>query len=465
MNGQVPDHQGDAVCSIWPTRRQITGPLQSAISRPVVGIGLRRRLDLIAARRERHAAITDPELMAMWQTRAFNEVWLSATQRIRFYAEWKRRHDLPDQVNEIGELAQFPVLKRSDIDDSFETIAQDLAPCHFVYSGGTTGNSRRFPRGSEDSLVTYANHYLGRSWAGISPGDSIVSIWGHEHLFGSGKMGQVKKIIRSTKDWLINTQRLNAYRLDKASVAAYFGAIRSRPGSVIISYVSVIRKLLDFVEQSGIDGCSARVRAVIFCGETVNARDIDRVRKILSSVPLIEYGMMETGAMAYSHPESSTLTFFWDAFHCHATSERELIVTSLQPMRFPLINYSTEDRIEPLNSVTTLPFRCARISGRKSDIFQLKLHGGQIIEVNGELILEVLDVIPEVYAYIIRHKDRMLDIAMQLALGQELHVIRGRFLRELKRDLPNIDESTITFSQLDHEPQTIAGKRQVLLRA
>lgn len=460
MDGQVPDHQLDAIYSM-----QMTTPLQRVISRLVVRIGLRRRLDLIAARRERHAAITDPELMAIWQTRAFNQIWPRATQRIRFYAEWKRRYGLPDQVNDIGELAQFPVLKRSDIDGSFETIAEDLAPCHFVYSGGTTGNCRRFPRGSEDSLVTYANTYLGRSWAGISPGDSIVFIWGHEHLFGSGKMGRVKKIVRSTKDWLINTRRLNAYRVDRASVAAHFDAIRSRPGSVIISYVSVIRKLLDFVEQSGSDGCSARVRAVIFCGETVMAKDIDRVRKILGSVPLIEYGMMETGAMAYSCPESSALTFFWDAFHCHATRNRELIVTSLQAMRFPLINYGTEDRIEPLNGVATLPFRCARVSGRTSDMFQLKLHGGQTIEVNAELILDVLDVIPEVCAYAIRHKDRTLDIAAQLAVGQELDVIRGRFLREIKRELPNIDESTITFSPLDHERKTIAGKRQVMLPA
>ena len=113
-------------------------------------------------------------------------------------------------------------LRRSDIDDNFETIAEDLAPCDFVYSGGTTGNSRRFPRGSEDALVAYANQYLGRSWAGISPGDSIVSIWGHEHLFGSGRLGQIKKIIRSAKDWLIDTKRLNAYRLDEASVSSLF---------------------------------------------------------------------------------------------------------------------------------------------------------------------------------------------------------------------------------------------------
>jgi phenylacetate-coenzyme A ligase PaaK-like adenylate-forming protein len=464
MNGQVPNDRADAASCGGTTRRRLTAPLRNGISRLVVGVGLRHRLDLIEARRERHASVTDPEQMAIWQTNAFNQIWVSATQRIRFYAEWKRRHGLPDQVKEIGEITQFPILRRDDIDDSFKAIAEDLAPCDFVYSGGTTGNSRRFPRGSEDSLVTYANQYLGRSWAGISPGDSIVSIWGHEHLFGAGRMGQVKKVIRATKDWLIDTQRLNAYRLDEASVAAYFDAIRCRPGAVIIAYVSAIRKLLDFVERAGIDGCSARIRALIFCGEAVIARDLDRARKILGTVPLIEYGMMETGAMAYSCPQSSSLTFFWDAFHCHATSDRELVVTSLQPMRFPLINYGTEDRIEPLDGVPMLPFRCARILGRKSDIFQLKLSGGKVIEVYGELILDILDVIPEASSFVIRHKDRTLDVAVQLAAGQDLDAIRGRFLREIRRELSGLDESAITFSSLDRERQTMAGKRQVLVR-
>ena len=464
MSVEVPHCQANAAGSKRPTPNRVAARLQTAISRVVVGIGLRRRLDLIETRRALHAEIIDPNLMAAWQTRAFNRVWRDATQRIRFYAEWKSRHGLPNHLNAIDELTQFPILRRSDIDDNFETIAEDLAPCHFVYSGGTTGNSRRFPQGREDIRVIYANQYLGRSWAGISPGDRIVSIWGHEHLFGSGRLGQINKIIRSSKDWLVNTRRLNAYRLDEASVATYFDAIRLRPGSVVISYPSAIRKLLEFVEQSAIDGRSAQIRAVIFCGETVTTRDMDRVRKILGSVPLIEYGMMETGAMAYSSSKCSALTFIWDAFHCHATSDHELIVTSLQPMCLPLINYGTEDRIEPLDRVASLPYRCARVSGRMGDIFQLRMQGGQTIEVHGELIFDILDVIPEVYAFVVHHRDQMLDIAVQLPPDYDLNVIRDRFLREIKREFPALDVSTIIFSRLDRAPQTIAGKRRIVVQ-
>ena len=133
----IDDCQANAAGSMWSKSNRATAGLQRAISRVVVGIGMRRRLDLIETRRALHAEITDPELMAAWQTRAFNQIWRDATQRIRFYAEWKSRHGLPDQLKEIGELTQFPILRRSDIDDNFETIAEDSAPCHFVYSGGT----------------------------------------------------------------------------------------------------------------------------------------------------------------------------------------------------------------------------------------------------------------------------------------------------------------------------------------
>lgn len=464
MNGDVLLRRFDATDLGGCVRHRLAERLQNIISRLVVEIALRYRLDVIAARRARHAAITDPELMATWQVAAFNQIWLDVTRRIRFYAAWKRRHGLPDQIKEISELTQFPIMGRDDIDENIKSIEEDVAPCQFVYTGGTTGNARRFPRGREDHLLTYANQYLGRSWAEIAPGDNIIYIWGHEHLFGAGAMGHIKKSVRTAKDWLIGTERLNAYRLDKASVGSYFNAIRSRPGSVVIAYVSAIRKLMDFIEQTGADGRSARVRAVILCGETVIARDMDRVRDILGSIPLIEYGMQETGAMAYSSPENSELTFFWDAFHCHAASDRELVVTSLQPMRFPLVNYGTEDRIEPLNGRSTLPFRCARISGRKSDIIRLRLCGGQMVEINGELILDVLDVIPQVHAYFIHQKDQTLDIAVQLGADQQLDVIHSRFLREIKREFPNLDESTITFSTLDRERQTAAGKRQLLHR-
>jgi len=442
----------------------LTAGVQRRVARLVVGIGLRHRLELLAARQARHRSIVEPERMARWQLEAFNEIWRRATERYRFYADWRRRHGLPGRLEDIAELAKFPVLRKSDIETSFPIIAEDAAPCRFVSTGGSTGPSQLFPRGSGDDALLYSNMYLGRSWAGIRPGDDIVLIWGHEHLYGFGAKGRLVKTKRQIMDWLIGTRRLNVYRLDEESVAAYFEAIRARPGVVVIGYVSALRKLLDFVERSGVAGSEAHIRAVVFCAETVRPADLRRAQTLLGATPLIEYGMAETGAIAYSRPDSSAPTFFWDAVHCHLTGERELVVTTLQPLSFPLINFGTEDRVEPLDAAPALPFRCARIVGRTRDVLALRLRSGRVAEVHSDLIEECLDLVPHIRSYFIHQKGETIDIAVKMASEQELAEVRSRFLREIARRFADLDAATITFSLLKDEPKTIAGKRKIVLR-
>jgi phenylacetate-CoA ligase len=445
-------------------RPRLAAALQRRVSKAVVGIGLRDRLALLEQRKALHASITEPDRMARWQVDAFNQVWRGATTRYRFYADWRRRHGLPEQLGDLAALRDFPVLRKADIEASLESIAQDAAPCRFAGTGGSSGPSCWFPRSDGDDRLLHSSMYLGRSWAGIRPGDDIVLIWGHEHLYGFGAKGHVVKAKRRAMDWLIGTRRLNVYHLDDNSVAAYFDAICSRPGAVVVGYVSAIRKLLQYVESSGIDGRKARVRGVIFCSETVFPKDIERVRTILGSTPLIEYGMGETGVMAYSRPDNTALTFFWDAIRCHVAAGDELIVTTLQPRHFPLINYGTGDRVEPLDGPATLPFRCARIIGRTRDVLALRLCDERIVETHSELLEDCLDLVSEVRSYFIHQKGEAIDIAVRVEPRAELDAVRRRFLQVVSGQLPGIDEATLTFSRLEREPRTIAGKRQYILR-
>lgn len=436
----------------------------SSLPRLVVGLGLRERIALLDERRALHREIVAPDRIARYQRDAFNAVWRMATRRYRFYADWQRRHRLPDRLADIAELSHFPVLRKDEIDGNFPTIAEDARPCGFIGSGGSSGPSSWFPRGAEDHAFLHSNMYLGRAWAGIAPGDNIVLIWGHDHLHGFGVKGRLKRAKRRLLDRLIGTERLSVYRLDDATVAAYFARIRARPGAVVVGYVSAIRKLLDFVESSGRDGRDARIRAVVFCSETVFAGDLERVRSLLGAVPLIEYGMGESGVMAYSSPQSSALTFFWDAFHCHLTEAAELIATSLQPFRFPLINYGTGDRVQALSGAGELPFRCARVAGRTRTVLSLTLRDGRIVDVHSELLEDCLDLVPEVRSYFIQQRGDRIDIAVRTIGDSDLQGVRRRFLDTVARQCAGLDDSRLTFSRLVREPYTVAGKRQYVLR-
>lgn len=430
----------------------------------VVSIGLGDRLELLAERQARHAMITDPDAMAQWQVAAFNRIWRSATQRYRFYADWQRRHGLPERIADLAEIARFPVLRNRDIEENFASIAADAQPCRLVRTGGSTGRPRHFPRGKEDDLLHYTNMYLGRAWAGISPGDDIALIWSHTHLFGHGLKGYLNLAKRHLKDWLIGTRRLSAYSLNDDSVAAYFANIRARPGTTVVGYASCIRKLLDYVERSGIDGRAAQVRAVIFCSETVFQNDLDRVRRFLGAAPLVEYGMQETGVMGYSRPDSGDLTFFWDAFHGHVIEDQELAITTLLPVRFPLVNYGTEDRVEPLDGAEAPPFRCARVLGRMRDVLSLPMKSGRMVDTHSDFFFDILQVDEGVRSFFVHQKGDRIDIAVVAPSRDDLVRIERRFFHEVAREFPDLDRSKITFSFLEREPYTIAGKRRYLLR-
>lgn len=419
---------------------------------------------MLEERQERHRDVVDADEMARQQLVAFNSVWRLARRRYRFYADWQKRHGLDDEITDLEELRRFPILRKEHIAEHFGLIAEDSRPCGFIGTGGSEGPSMSFPRGPEDAAFLHSNMYLGRSWAGISPGDNIVLIWGHEHLHGLGLRGRINKAKRHLMDRLIGTERLNVYRLDHESVAAYFERIAARPGAVVVGYVSAIRKLLDFVERTGVDGRGAGIRAVIFCSETVFPRDLERARSLLGTVPLIEYGMGETGVMAYSTPQSSILTFLWDAFHCHVTDSSELIVTTLQPFRLPLINYGTGDRVEISRDAQLLPFRCTRIVGRTRTVLGLPLRDGRMIDVHSELIEDCLDLVPEVRSYFVHQKADTIDIAVRAAGATDLPAIRRRFLDVIARHNADLDDARVTFSHLKTEPMTVAGKRRYVLR-
>src|SRR5579883_1011594 len=99
--------------------------VQRHVARLVVGLGLRHRLMLLAERQARHRTIVAPDAIERWQLDAFNRIWAGATQRFRFYADWKRRHRLPDRIGAMADLTGFPVLRATDIEQNLEGIVED----------------------------------------------------------------------------------------------------------------------------------------------------------------------------------------------------------------------------------------------------------------------------------------------------------------------------------------------------
>jgi hypothetical protein len=63
----------------------------------------------------------------------------------------------------------------------------------WVTTGGSIGEPARYPSGTTEADLAWANMYLGRGWWGIRPFDEHVMLRGHSHPFGTGLKGRVAR--------------------------------------------------------------------------------------------------------------------------------------------------------------------------------------------------------------------------------------------------------------------------------
>lgn len=423
---------------------------------------LSSRLHALASSIETYKSVSNPSQIRAIQLAKFNDVWRKAYKRYTFYKLWKKKHDLPDQAASLEELSQFPVLRKSDLRACLEWIEQEVSSCEWVTTGGSTGEPFRFPISQQDSDLFYVNTYTGRSWWGLKPLDRIVMIWGHSHLFGQGRLSRIKCLERSFRDYLINTKRLNAYRLNSDNLRFYHHAIMRESNAAIISYTSAFRKMLDYIEDSQNRPIPASVKWIILTAETVDERDKERVRRLFDLEPIVEYGMAECGVIAYSDPETHDLRFLWDSFLCQV-QEGELVLSTISDRLFPLIRYGSGDRVKEPDSCDSV-LSASSMEGRVNDTIDIPLSSGTM-KVHSEIFTHVIKAMPDVQSFLISQmKDNIIKVALLLKAKQPLDSYQREFMNKIKLEFPDIVASKITFEALDEEKKTLAGKHKFILK-
>ena len=403
---------------------------------------LRRRLGAIAEKRRVYELPVKPEEVAARQIHRFNAVWRRCYETIPFYAWWRREHGLPAGISELTELDGFPVLTKSLIRKHQKLVLEGGTAKKYVSTGGSTGEPARFPTGPMDALTTYVDLYVGRSWHGVQPLDVMLLFWGHSHLFGTGIRGVLADYRRRAYDPVVNIRRLNAYDVSARTIARYYAVFRDSNPQVIAGYTSCIYKLARYIADNGPDrGDKARLKAVILTAETVTASDIELLEEVFQVPVVVEYGMAETGAIAYSRENPHKLRVFWDSVIARRGDGGILRVTTISERVFPLINYRTDD------------------VGRAQDVLRIELIDGGELEVTGILLVHVLKAYSNVYSIQFEQVDRT-RIGISLVSDRELDLERVKryFLRELARDHGRVASSSVEMRQVEAVGRTLAVK-------
>ena len=78
---------------------------------------IRKRLTVVGDTAREMAQYSTRAEIETFQLRRFNNVWRTAYMNIPFYAGWRERYGLPEKIDNLAELDNWPVLTKADLRD------------------------------------------------------------------------------------------------------------------------------------------------------------------------------------------------------------------------------------------------------------------------------------------------------------------------------------------------------------
>ncbi len=425
---------------------------------------LRRRLSALDGLAVTYAQPGDAQAIARIQLVRFNVHWEMAWRNIPFYTEWRNEHRLPDRIEDIRKLAEFPVLTKTILSERRDLIERTPGISRYTLTGGTSGVSTAFPMNAENARSSWMNTHLGRLWNGVMPGDRLFMIWGHSHLF-SGNGFRIKQCKRCVKDWAVNICRVSAYDLSESALDRIAEGITNARPDYVIGYGSCLSQLSHHLKDQGRDLTGLGVRRVVNTSETMCAMDEPHVKATFGCPVINEYGMAEAGVIGYSVGSLYPIKLFWNDYIVRLADSR-ILLTTLSERCFPLINYDTEDFSNDPTPETGSALELYGLQGKARDIFSICDAEGKRYDVSVVLFDHVLKQIKQLRSL---HYTLRADGGVRIeytAEGTPLTQaeLNTRFTAGLAQEGIVIASPMITFHRLDAPLQTVAGKRVTLKR-
>lgn len=399
------------------------------------------------------------------QVDRFNRIWKHARENVPFYRWWAAEHSLPARIVTPSDLERFPVLDKSVLIAQRDLVFAGGGITGFYTTGGSSGQPTRYPSGSGEHDERWANVYVARSWSGIAPLERTVHLWGHSHLFGTGFRGRAAQTRRVLEDRVVGITRLDAYDLSDAALARGLDVLRRKQPAVLSGYASAVFKMARFAEREGIGiGSQPRLHAIVLCAETVTTADVEVIERVFRAPVVIEYGAAETGVIAMSGSGTDDIRVLWDSFICLTTGGNDLLLTTVSPRVFPLINYAIGDCVEARRARGANAFSFRRVLGRRQDVVTAATEDGRV-ELSAILPVHILKSHPGVIGVQFEQIDAdHLRIHVETCPTATAEVLQAFFIRELRRHYPAVRADAVEVVLARGSSTTVAGKHALFLR-
>ncbi len=297
-----------------------------------------------------------------------------------YRSTWRGHISSPDDIRTIEDLTRLPILTKAEVREQLGklTTTNPRIKTYPARTGGSTGSPVIFHMTYDDEQLSWAQMYLGWSWAGYRIGDPFLAVGGE-----SVGVGLADK--RTRRDWVMNRwvssgSNLTLERARQLSLSDHFKKIR-----FIYGYPNSIRELCEHFVTLGVR--PPAVQGVICTAEVMRPEVRQRIVEVLgTSRVLDQYGLNDGGLHACEGPEQDGLhlSFHRGILEVLDDDNRQItalkqpgraVATTLTNMAMPFVRYETGDSVhwhsyEPVPSGRAWP-RIGPVEGRTGDVIYL----------------------------------------------------------------------------------------------
>lgn len=407
---------------------------------------------------------TNPEKIEEKQIELFNKTWQKA-QELPFYSFWKLTHNLPDQIESIADLGEWPVLTKDDLRANRALMEDTPSITGYYRTSGSTSEPFGFPSGKGEIDDRYATMWSYRIGHGLYPFDPFLSVANTLSGAAQSRFVQLKnRLVRGLKDLAGNSWKSKGFIASKEDADRAILSIKVSRPRYLIGFTSGITAIARRIEERKLN--FPFLTHVILTSETIDDADIRLIQRALNVEVLIEYGAVELGVVAgtVSGAEGWPIKVTWWNYIVRMSSDDSAVITALSPQVFPLINYAIGDiirvsQISPQGSVLEIE----EIQGRSRDFVNIAVGGGGLKNVSAREI-----------AYLVRDLDGVDSVqVMQLNEGAiRLYVVSPNMDRDIlvermaasvKRNQKDLSPGSIEVAFVDHHIASARGKRGVVI--
>lgn len=306
-----------------------------------------------AAATVRRAAVTPDTGLPHHQLDAVARSWADATREIPYYAELVTSGRAPKEIRSWEEFRQVPVLTRQALQDRPDAfLRRSGPPDSFMKTAGSTGTPLRLGLNQADRDLMRIVKLAEWQKFGYTPAARLFLIWGHSHLLGTGWRGKVNHFKRKAADWLLGYQRVDAYRMNRASCTAYARKLIAHRPLGVIGYASALDLFARYTTQFRAEFRALGARFILATSEPAPRTDSVALLEDLFGCPVVqEYGGAEFGQVAFK-TGAAPFKVYSDLNYLECgppeaddPDTHPVLVTTLYHRYLPLFRYRVGDAI------------------------------------------------------------------------------------------------------------------------